>query len=490
MRAMRRLAATVATGLLLLAAGCGGGGEKAGTIPAGAEFAPATVPAFVTVNTDLDSEQWKTAERLSDKFPGREEALADLREELEEEDLDFDRDVRPALGDEIHAAWLDLGNAGENVVGFTKPKDRARFERLLESGDDPPAHREIDGWTVFAESEASIDRFDRARRGRSLADDDRFQDAMEGLPEDALARFYVRGQAVQDALEEGIAEEGGPTNLTEQAGRLEAVAGAASAEDEGVRFESVFLTDPELDVGTYEPALADDLPAGALALVSFGKLEDSLRDVLRLVGENVPNFNRQLTQAEQALGFSVERDLLPLFANEGGAAVYRGTPLPRITFALQVDDESKARRVLQRLGALGQLAGATTTRRFTVAGVRGTEIEFTQLGFSIFHAVFDGKLVVASSEEGIGALRSGGKKLAGDAVYREATEAAGLPDEVLSYLYFNLEEGLSAAFDFAEERGATVPADARANAEPLRSLLLYGDKDGTRTRFTGFLAID
>ena len=484
--------AALLAALSVLLAACGGGGagsEGTGTIPAGAEFAPASAAAYVVVETDTESEQWRNAERLADRFPGRDEALARFHRALEDEDLDWERDVKPALGDEVHAVSFDL-SSDDNAVVFTKPDDPAKLEQLLRKGDDDVVSRRIEGWSVIAESEALLDRFEQERERASLADVPSFEDAMEALPEQAIGRVYLRGEPLQNAVEEGVEEEGGPANLTERAGRLQAFAAAASAEEDGVRTEIVVLTDRELEVEPYEASLPDELSGGALALYSFGGLEKSLRDALRTVGDVVPGFDRQRAQIENALGFSIEGDLLPLFEKEGAVAVYPGTSIPAVTFALAVDDESKARRVLQQIGALAELGETATKRPFTAGSVRGTEIAFTGAGFSIFHAVVDGKLVVSNSEERIGDVGAGGQRLSDDSDFSAAREAAGMPDETLGFLFLDLEDGIPFALDYAEREDADVPPEARANTAPLRSFLAWAERDGKRTEVTSFLSID
>ena len=173
---MRRVLPAALTALALVAGGCGGGGGDGGATAddSAAGLVPATVPVFVALETDLDSEQWNTLETLLDKFPGKERLLAQLRASLAEEGVDFERDVRPALGDELDVVWLDLAGGGENVVALTRPRDEEKLDQLLEKGDDPPVRGEVEGWTVVADDQATLDRFEQARGDDSLADSEIF----------------------------------------------------------------------------------------------------------------------------------------------------------------------------------------------------------------------------------------------------------------------------------------------------------------------------
>ena len=98
--------------------------------------------------TDPASSQWAKADELLGHFPGRERLLAEARKDLLDDGLTWERDVKPALGAELDLALLDFNDADHNYVFFTKPKDQAKFDHLLETGDDPtgaPRDRRLDG---------------------------------------------------------------------------------------------------------------------------------------------------------------------------------------------------------------------------------------------------------------------------------------------------------------------------------------------------------
>src|SRR2546421_5670740 len=87
----------------VLAAACGGsggGGAGGGEVPAGASVAPASAPVFIAINTDFASDQWSKAQTLAAQFPSAPQLLAQLEKRLAQENVDFNRDVKPALGAE------------------------------------------------------------------------------------------------------------------------------------------------------------------------------------------------------------------------------------------------------------------------------------------------------------------------------------------------------------------------------------------------------
>ena len=132
---LRALAVMLVTGLAVVAAGCGGGSGGASSA-GGAEIAPASSPLFISVNTDLGGDQITTFRMLLDKFPGSDGLLRMALAELEQKDVDFEQDVKPALGPELDIVLLDPGQGGETsdpeVVALVQPNAPAKRDALRE----------------------------------------------------------------------------------------------------------------------------------------------------------------------------------------------------------------------------------------------------------------------------------------------------------------------------------------------------------------------
>lgn len=478
----RGLLAALLCGLALVAPGCGGGEETKTTL-SGAEMVPADVPLFVSIDTNLESEQWQAAQALLDRFPGRERLLNELKKELAADDVDFERDVRPVLGPEIGIAWLDIED--ENTfVGLMRAKDRAKLDALLEKSDDPPVRTEIEGWTVLAETQAALDRFQRAQSGDKLSESDAYRDAVETLPEQAILKLYFGGPQVQSAIREGLSGEGVPESVGRFA-EFRSAALALTAEAEGVRLEADILGGSDSGFDTFEPRLPETLPAGALLYLSYANLDGPARDVLKALDESLPNFAEQRQQAEKAFGFSIEDDVLPLLENEGAFAIYPGRPLPTFVFAI-AGDEAKAVRLVDRLGALVELGGGGAAGEQQVEGITIKRIEIE--GVSIFYAALEGVFVASNTRDGVLEANRDGPKLESDALYQAARAGANAEGGTIGFLYGNLQEGLPYLFDFVEE-GDEVPQVVRDNVKPLQSFIVSGTKNGDRFELSGFLGI-
>jgi uncharacterized protein DUF3352 len=502
---MRFLRLGLIVGLALAVSGCGAK-KQAGSIPAGAEFAPASVPVYIALATDPNGVQWKAAERLLNRFPGREKLFASAKKDLAKDGLDWSRDVEPALPPVVHIVWVDFENDGSNVVGYAKPKDEAKFAKLLESGDadDVLVHRKVEGWTVFSDTQAKIDRFLSARsNGDPLTDNRAFKDAMGKLPEDAAARGWVNGESIQAAIDRAAASEPDAQSFKEfskQFGTLESASFSAKAEDDGIKVVAAYVAKGQPKTGNFSAELDETLPSGALAYVSFGNLEDFLNGVLDGVDKSIPEFKTQRAQIETALGFTLKGDLFPLFSKEGALAVYRQPnerQFPIVLFALRVPDEADARRVVDRLAAFAALSGkdsGLTVHDVTVGGAKGKEIVYVYvegiLVVSIFAVVTDGKVFLTNEKATLAQALDDSSKLADDAVYKAARDSSGAPDESLGFVYLNLRASLPYIFDYAQGSDpSAITPDVTANTKPLESAFLFAKRDGDRISVSGFLAI-
>src|SRR5436190_11014422 len=177
---MRRLAAGTLLTLALVAAGCGGSSKKSGSASGtsgAASLVPADATAYVAINTDLKSDQWKTLDSLLGKFPSKDQLLAMFRAQLQQQGVDWDRDVKPALGPELDVAAVADASGQTRPVAFVQPKDESKLDALLKKGSGThPVHEKVDDWTVIAEKQTTLDAVKQASGGTSLEDDKAFAD--------------------------------------------------------------------------------------------------------------------------------------------------------------------------------------------------------------------------------------------------------------------------------------------------------------------------
>jgi Protein of unknown function (DUF3352) len=497
-RSMRFLPGLVAAlAVAFGAAGCGGGGgggaggEAAGIVPEGAAL-------YVSGDTDFEGDQWQTAADLVRKFPDGEKAISDLLADFEsQEGVDFEEDIKPAVGPEVAVAVLEFPTDGASppIVALTQPDDEQKLQVLLEKGSEPTVSEQVGGWTVISDQQSSIDRFKEMRGDGVLADSEDFQDAMEGLESDSLVSLYVGGEALGAAARSDPQFSQAGLDAFLPGGKIPSIGAILRAEDNGARLDgqAVFagdVTESGLVSGMFEAKLPEEVPADVLAYFSFNDLESQFSTFRDSLSEIEPDFDRQLGQAEAFLGVSLEEDIAPLFAGEGAVYVRRGAPIPEITLLTTVEDEQKALGTLDDLVAgLGRFVPVEEPTRVEIGGVEAREVPI-QPPFSLFYAAFDGRLVVTSSRQGIEDLREDGDRFADEEAFTAAAETAGLPGETTGWGYVNLEQVLPLVLDFAAAGDAQAPPEVRTNTEPLRSLVFWGTAEDRTARFSLFLGLE
>src|SRR5262249_490129 len=401
----------------------------------------------------------------------------------------WETDVKPALGDEAAFVWLDTQNNGDDLVVIAKPKDHAKFVALLQKAKTPPVHEDVNGYVVVAEKQAILDKFDQARNDSgSLGDDSSFAHFSD-LNGDSIVKAWVRGDPLQAALDKKLQDSGLPGGTTKtQFGTLEALTAALTPTSKGVQINATFTGNLDLNVSNYSAELPKEIPGGAIAYLSFTRIGDRINSLIDKLGAAKPDFDQQRAQIELVLGYSL-KDVFGLLNGEGGLAVYSSeSGPPSVLFVAKVDDESKAKNILDRLATLAAASGKLNIRPGQIGSISGKEIELGN-GTSAYAAVFDGKLVTSNSKMLIEKLQGSGPKLADDAAYPDALSAAGAPSETSGFFYADTQEALEYGFDYAKAVGGTVPQGVKANTAPLGGLFLYGSEDGSNFTVTGFLGI-
>jgi hypothetical protein len=478
---MLRLAGVLAA-LALLLVGCGGSTE---TVAGGADIVPADVPAFVSFNTDLDSDQWQMVTDLADRFPDKEEAIKFIQKSLREEDLDWDRDVKPALGPELDLVWLDFGNDGENLVGLMQPDDEDAFRRLAKKDpDDEIVYEEFRGWYVLAENRANIERFKReSEAGGSLDDSEVFNDAMESYPEDSLFRGYVNGAAVMEIAR----READPDfrKFINELGSLDWFAAGLRAAEEGIRFDAtahgtagrglkgLMMAKP------FRSALQDEIPSDALLYWTFHGAKGMFTGL-----EENPLFT-DVPELKQYSGLL--RRLESLLQGENAIYVRPGAgKIPEVTIVTEpaagTNGMATLDRILERYRSQLELPSRPQSSR--VAGVPVRVLDF--LFFKVYYGNVGKRLVVTDLPAGIKALKGDPKPIAESDEYEGALGSSEMPSKTQGFLYVNIRGGIRYAERLA---GTPLPGDVRRNLGPLRSAVEYAVTRPSEVQVTFFLRI-
>ena len=465
----------VVAALSLPAVGCGDGSSPGA---AGASVAPAATQVFVSVDTSFDSSEWEAGRSLLGKFPDGDRAVDWVIGELGGKGVDFEEDVKPALGPETDFVALDVAGDGK-VVGLTQPEDKAKLEALLGKSDEPLVSREIDGWVAFSDTEANLDEFERLRADGTLEDDGEYQKVSGEVADDGIAHVFVAGSALGSTPLAGLFGSDAPS-----------LALSLVPQEDGVHIEGAASpASGDLFADEFSAELPDQVPAGAFLYAGASDLERQLGTLRDFLAEVAPGIERDIGRAESQIGVSLDEDVFPLFSAESALYLRPGFPVPETTIVTQVDDEQAALAVIDKLAnEVSEYYGTAELHSVDIEGVQAKELAVNQL-FSVYYAAFDGKLVITTSRQGIADLQADGDRLADDEAFKDATEAAGMPSETTGFLYADLDQALPTVFGLMGFSGQSTPDWLERNLEPLQSLVLYGERDGDVAKLVGLLSI-
>lgn len=522
-------------GTALAASGCGGGGSDSGS-SAGevASYIPAGSPLYLEASTDFDGSQWTQVDDLAKLFPAYPELRAMVDDALKSDDVDFETDIRPLLGDRAAIAGLALPDTGAlqgsltdvtpgsaaqaagdlefvGVVELAEGKDDAVKALLVKGGatkagthdgadhyTDPPdtVAAVTDGVLVVSDTQAQLFRaLDAHKAGgdKTLGGTSRFTDALGKLPAEVFGQAYIDIGAIARSA-------GQTTPQLDQLGLTDyqdaVVAASVSAEPDGLRVKGVVDGAPDAGASGFSPSLTDNVPADAIAYAGFTDLAGTITTILEQAKsaqstETADQFDALAAQLPQLLGVSVD-DLSALGSGEHAVVVTSGTPNPGAAVLLKVADGSRAGTTLDAL-RVGIPRLLKTFSPDTVlpawkpvplaAGVKGWRLPLSPEASAVYGV--DGDLaIIGSSVPAVTAVQRPVSPLSDSAAFTTATD--GMPDEVTSLFWLNISQ----VIDAAGKLGALddAPAETLANLRPLKSISAWTTGGDTPT-FDVFLRI-
>lgn len=488
---MRRLIGVLAAAALL-AAGCGGTTSQIG---AGAsDLVPGSAPAFIAIDTDPASSQWQTMIALADKFPDKQKGIDSIKKDLRKETkLDWEQDVKPAIGTELDFVWLDFENDGENFVGLMQPKDEAKFKQLIAKGNasekDPSnrvVYEKFRDWYVLAQKKATIDRFEQASDSETtaLSDERAFKQSMDRLGGDSVVRAYINGKFLMDLAR----KYGGPQvkPYLDKAGTLDWIAMRFGATSDGLGLDAIVHGTPgKLFKGVptssaFSPKLLGKVPQNALLYLTF----HGSKNMFSRLQENAlfkDQQYRQFARPLQEIGRVLEGENA-LYVRPGRARS-PDVPfaIPEVTLVAAPGKDTDGAAILDRL--IKREVG--TAPQFET--IEGTPVRsMATNGLGLYYANIDGKLVVTDEASGIRGVLDVGKPLSKSERFTDAADAAGLPDKTYGFLYVDIRSSVPWAEKLAQQR---VPADIGRNLKPLRSAVEYAVSHTHELQVSFFLRI-
>lgn len=332
----------IIAGVGVLVAGVLGVGAYAGVQllgggPQPADALPDSVIAYASVDINPGASQKIEAVRALRKFPDLRERLEvdeddDIRKRIFEEavagtdcedEVTFDDDIEPWLGDRAAIAAVDLGGDEPSPVFALQVSDKDAAEQGVEAlrecgGEGEPSDDFSsafnEGYLLISDGEDNAAKLVEEAAEGTLADDDGFAEWTDKAGGDGIISFYVSKRAAEVLLDVV------PPEVSSQAGDVESalesfegMAGAVRFADGGLELE-IAAEGGEEFVGDAE--LGDQLtqlPGDTAVAVGFGIPEDfaeTLTDQL----ENAfgGQSDSMVAEAEAQTGLDLPEDLQTL----------------------------------------------------------------------------------------------------------------------------------------------------------------------------------
>lgn len=506
---MRRFAALVVAGAMALALpACG---EKTDEAARAAGVTPANALAFVSLNLDPSIEQKRNMLAIARRFPGagdkakgefesaRDETIADL---LEDSGLDFERDVKPWLGNEVALAVLPAGpGKTPYIVPMVETGDeaeaRAAIEKAAAAGDFDGAYAVVDDFVLLSDQDddagdqAALDLIAAQARKNDggLAEAEAFTAVVAQLAGDRLLLAWAN---VKASLEQaGDATEIDELGFLAQFDDADTVAVDVHAESGAVVAQAV-ATSPGGAKGE-AVELTRTLPKATLAALTLFDVGGGIADGLQGVfGGGGPDFAAEF---ESETGIDLEADILSWMDGEVvfvAGDVPEGQRFPDFAMVVEVTDQAKARAGVDKVrGVLAGQGFELQERQVAGAAAFVAPAPLTD-GIQPAVGLYDGRFVLASRPEYLAQLAEPESPgLGGTDAYDSVLED---DDDVIGQfvvLIDPIREAVERALLSGDPDGrAEYERDVKPNVEPLAAFGIVARRDGDLARLTLKLTFD
>lgn len=364
--------------------GCGGAASTAGQNPA--TLAPAAAEGYAEVRVRLEGDLREDALAAAGKILDVADAGPRLRElvgEATDGDVDYARDLAPWLGERVAVWATGLEGRGDEFALIFSVRDQDAAAAAVKRGlfDVQPGEKVgvIDGFVVMAAS-AAYARMQKVADGgedASLAALERYEMAIDPLPDDRLGHFYLDTSKLVKAAAAASRSSNAALLQGFLPKSLPAAAGALIADGDRVAIETrTAATGSKLlerlrGTGKTSP-LVKELPADAWLAAGIADVGTTARETISSVAGGFGLAGLALSLKSQT-GLDLEEDLLGWI---GDVAVFvRGARLSSLDGAVIIEatDREKAANAFGKLAAVARTQGL----EFRPTSVPGAESAFT-----------------------------------------------------------------------------------------------------------------
>src|SRR4051794_16279301 len=356
----------VAVVAVVALAGGGGGGSSAPPAENAAKLVPADALVYVHLSTDRGRSATQDAAKVADAFPSWPALRDGIVQRLQ------------APGCDVAATALKSADEAALAIFDTGGGSRANSLVLVDTGRTHPGAKQqgcgsltstyVGTFLAIGQPESLLLAGKLAKgQGASLADAAGPKAEMAKLADDRVADGWLSA----DGLRRLLAPQGGLLGaagvLFDQAA-LKGAAFGLSAKGDRITLDVHSRLDPALAKGatgsgfkSFRPALADDVPADAMAYLGVSNLAPALQRLLAAAGSSSATLKPLVGQ--------LSRPLLKVFPGEAAIILTSKTPAPVLTILAAAKDEAgtppalappppAGRRGLSTAGGGGKGAGS------------------------------------------------------------------------------------------------------------------------------------
>jgi hypothetical protein len=412
---MRRLAALALCLVPLAAAGCGSSSSNSGKSPLdnALGYLPKNGPLVISIDTNTNDSQWKSLTTNVKKFPFSSQVASSLKRSLvSQSGLDYDKDIKPLLGNELvvgaPTVQSTIGSNDEFVVAI-QVKDKGKLSDALSRSKDLTKDGSSGGATLYKSSSgggetvqdgnvllaasskqqavAALEQRDRDDR----LTEDTFNSGLSGVPSDALARLFVNAQALIN---------GSPGTATAQkvkwVAALRTGGFALSSQNDGLAIDFNIKTDPsqlsdsDLPIASGEAsppvsAKGSEIGVGIRGLDQTEHFAESVAQVVSPA--SYADFVRAKRQLNSRLGLNLDDDLVSQLS---GNSTFAFDTSGNFAMRAEPKDPAAFKKTLVRFAAVAPefadgagLHGAKLTRAgglYKLTGRNGKTIYYGMVG--------------------------------------------------------------------------------------------------------------
>ncbi len=312
---------------------------------------PEDALAYVHADVSRDTDQYEEAAALAKRVPTVTNALISSLPGAGGGRIDYKRDVAPWLGGEGALALIPGKGRSQDEALLLKAGDEKQAldfsQRLVGHGARRAKHAGVEvrsgargtaaalvgGFLVLGSKDAVLAVVDTEQgEGGSLADSEPIDEVRDALPDDRLASVYVSRDGARDLL-------AGPGRFAslEAFVNFRATLGAGAAlvaHGDAVEVDVHSVLDPDREKRSpgffgafppFEPTLAGEASAGALAYLGIGNPGETVKSLLTQARAEAPalvaGFERLSAQLRRLGKVNVQKQILPLLGSEAAVDV-------------------------------------------------------------------------------------------------------------------------------------------------------------------------